>query len=137
MRIVHKVTAYLIVSMGIIHILVTPFIFDQFTMRVMWFVAQGVMGVYLGFLNILLWRSSWQDRIGVRICQISNMIGTVFVVLYSIVDRALQSFVGIIVMLFLTVSALKVSRKTRKNGQGLSNNANRANKTNERKFEVG
>jgi hypothetical protein len=110
MRTVHKAASFLVIALGTIHVLMTPVFFDQFTMRVMWFVAQGVMGIFLGLLNVVAWRAAWRDQVGARLCHLSNLIGTAFIVLYSTVDRAPQSFAAIALFAVLTSSGLVAAR---------------------------
>ena len=53
MRLLYKISAYLLVLMGIIHIAFSPVFFTQFGLEVIWFAGTGLGFVFLGNLNIL------------------------------------------------------------------------------------
>ena len=107
---VHKTATAFVILFGIVHIAMAPVFFDEFAMRVMWYVAQGLMGVVVGLLNIAAVRVGWRDRVTTRLCHLANCLCLVFGVLYSTVDRALPSYVGTLLFAVLSVSALAVDR---------------------------
>ncbi|MCH8956750.1 hypothetical protein IIA28_15735 [candidate division KSB1 bacterium] len=47
------ISAYIFILGGVIHSSLAFVFFDEFSMRVMWFVSQGLMGIFLGFLTWL------------------------------------------------------------------------------------
>ena len=59
MRTLHRTASALVVLLGVVHIALAPVFFEEFTMRVMWYVAQGLLGIVLGFLNFATARSAW------------------------------------------------------------------------------
>jgi hypothetical protein len=65
----------------------------------------------IGFLNVAAARVAWRDRITALLCHSANGLGLAFVALYSAVDRALPSYVGIVLFVFLLTSALVLDRR--------------------------
>lgn len=112
MRTVHQVSTALIILLGVVHVVLTPVWFDEFVMRVMWYVAQGLMAILVGFVNIIAVRNRWQDTITVRLCHTANLLGLTFAVVYSFVDPTLPSYAAIMIFLGLVVAGLATSRRT-------------------------
>ena len=52
MKIVHQISAYILVGLGLIHTLATPFFYSGFTEDALWFAATGLGLVFLGLLNL-------------------------------------------------------------------------------------
>ena len=108
---IHQITTALVILLGVVHVALTPVFFDEFTMRVMWYVAQGLMGIVVGFLNIAAARTDWRDPVTARLCHLANGLCLLFVGLYSVVDRALPSHIGIVLFALVTVSGLVLDRR--------------------------
>ena len=115
MKRIHQILTALVILLGVVHVAMTPVFFDEFAERVMWFVAQGLMGIVVGFLNIAAARAAWRDPVTTRLCHLANGLSLVFIGLYTVVDRALPSWVGIGLFVLLTISALVLDRQA---GQG-------------------
>lgn len=109
---VHRVSIALIILLGVVNIAVAPIWFDEFAMRVMWYVAQGLMAVCLGLVNIMAIRSRWLDRVTARLCHTANVLGLTFGVTYSLVDPTPPSYAAIVIMLGLLVGGLSSGRRT-------------------------
>jgi hypothetical protein len=54
MKILYKISAYLLVLIGIIHIAFSPVFFGQFGLDVLWFAGTGLGMVFLGNLNLII-----------------------------------------------------------------------------------
>jgi hypothetical protein len=52
MKIVHRISAYILVGLGLIHTLATPIFYSGFTENALWFAATGLGLVFLGLLNL-------------------------------------------------------------------------------------
>jgi hypothetical protein len=52
MTIVHRISAYILVGLGLIHTLATPFLYSGFTEDALWFAATGLGMIFLGLLNL-------------------------------------------------------------------------------------
>jgi len=111
MRTAHKIAAYLVIAAGVIHIALTPVFFETFTIRVMWFISMGMMGIFLGFLNVAFWRTEGRDSVVLMLSGISNLIATAFVICYIFIDRDPQNYVVLVLFLFLTTTFFLTTRK--------------------------
>ena len=109
---VHKMAIYALILLSVVHIGMTQIFFDQFTMRVMWYVAQGLMGLFVSFLNIACRRLDWDEPIIVKLTHLANILGLTFVMFYAVVDTSPPSFVAIGLFVILTGSAFILSRGT-------------------------
>ncbi len=92
--------------MGLIHISITPLIFDEFTIRVGWFIGVGIMMIFLGFLNISNWRTGVNDKLVEKICVTANSIALVYSLLTITVDKDPQSFLVLGLLVYLTFSSI-------------------------------
>jgi len=52
MKTVHRISAYIIVGLGLIHTLATPIFYSGFTEDGLWFAGTGLGLVFLGLLNL-------------------------------------------------------------------------------------
>lgn len=108
---IHTTAAALVVLFGALHIALTPVFFEEFAMRVMWYVAQGLLGIVMGFLNLATARTGWSDRTSALLCHTANGLGVLFVCLYATVDPTPPSYVAILLFLALFGSALAIDRR--------------------------
>ncbi len=99
MKASYKIFTYLVIIISLIHIGITPLIFDEFTIRVGWFIGAGLMGMFLGFLNISYWRTAGNDSLIKWLCLSANIIALVYSLLVMTVDQDLQGF--LVVALFV------------------------------------
>jgi hypothetical protein len=105
----------LIILLGVVHIVLTPVWFDEFVMRVMWYIAQGLMAILVGFVNIMAARNRWHDPVTVRLCHTANLLGLGFVVIYSFVDPAPPSYAAIAILVGVVIGALSSTRHAARN----------------------
>jgi hypothetical protein len=103
---VHGVATYALLVFGVIHVTMAPVFFEQFSMRVMWYVAQGLMGVFVAFLNFSCRRLHWREPRIAGMTHLANLLGLVFAVLYATVDPSLPSYFGIGVFALLAGAGL-------------------------------
>lgn len=64
--------------------------------------------IFLGFLNIALSRTIGRDRLVQILCYVANLITTVFGVLLVTVDSEPQVIFGLVLIVFMTVTAFMV-----------------------------
>jgi hypothetical protein len=100
MRIFYKISAYLLVLTGIVHIAFSPVFFGQFGMEVLWFAGTGLGFVFLGNLNIIVLASRKAAYYTVAVS--SNLLG---VLLTAVTVTMLSSFQAYITLI-IAISAL-------------------------------
>jgi hypothetical protein len=91
----HGLAALALVVLAVVHVGMAPVFFDQLTMRVMWYVAQGLMGVFAAFLNFACRRLEWSDPGTAALTHVANLLGLVFAIVYATVDSSPPSFLAI------------------------------------------
>ncbi len=109
MKASYKIVTYLVIIMSLIKIGITPIIFDEFTMRVGWFIGVGLMGMFLGFLNISYWRTAGNDTLIKWLCLSANIIALVYILLVITVDQDPQGFLVVALFVYLTFSSFYLS----------------------------
>ncbi len=78
MKTLYKISTFLILALGIVHISVTPLLFRSVTESAMWFISGGLMMVFLSFFNFILMKSASGERSVRTLCHIANVAGLVF-----------------------------------------------------------
>lgn len=110
MKASYKIVTYLIIIMSVIHIGFTPIIFDDLSMRTGWFIGVGLMGIFLGFLNITYLRNAGNDRSVKWLCLSANIIALLYGLLVITVDQDPQGFLMAALLAYLTFSSFYISR---------------------------
>ncbi len=103
MRLLQKITAYLLVVMGIVHIALTPIFFRQFGLDVLWFAGTGLALIFLGNINLMVLISR---RSGFYMMAItSNIMALLLVVVILSMNPSIQAYISFILVLLLTLAA--------------------------------
>jgi len=115
MKILYKITTFLILALGILHISMTPVLFHSFSSAALWFVSGGVVIVFLSFFNFILMSEAGKQRIVRILTHIVNLIGLGFgcamFVMESLRSRpGPASWVVLALLVFETVAAYVHSR---------------------------
>jgi hypothetical protein len=74
MKIVHRISAYILVGLGSIYALATPFFYSGFTEDALWFAATGLGIVFLGLLNLEVIQNP--TPAGLNLCIIANALAS-------------------------------------------------------------
>lgn len=103
MRRAHLIAAYLLITLGLVHI---GFANDgNFTERSLWFVGAGLAAIFGGFLNLAFQRAGAADS-GVRLlCHIANVLLTVFFIVGAYLVPRPQAFAALALVLLLATAA--------------------------------
>jgi hypothetical protein len=104
MRIVYKISAYLVVLLGIAYMVLTPFFFRQFGMDVLWFAGTGLGFIFLGNLNLIVMVSK---RSGFYMMAItSNIMALLLSILILSTNAAAQSYLSLAIVLVLSIASV-------------------------------
>ncbi len=120
----HRIVSYLIIALGVAHILYTTRAYQRFTLSAFWFVGSGIGIVYAGFLNLMFLRSAGHDRVGWILCLLANLGSlALFGVGWFLIGEP-QVLVGILLFAVATVATLlksrsKVNEERRETGKRL------------------
>jgi hypothetical protein len=74
MKIVHKVSAYILAGLGLIHTLATPIFYSGFTEDALWFAATGLGMFFLGLLNLEVIQNP--TPVGFTLCIVANALAS-------------------------------------------------------------
>lgn len=100
----HQISSYLIVALGIVHILYTTQAYDRFTLNAFWFIGSGLGVMFGGFLNLMFLRCSEKDRVIWLLCLLGNLISLgLFIVGWFLIGEP-QVLVGIVLFACATVA---------------------------------
>ena len=98
---------HVVLSVSLLHIALTPVFFNTIKPSTMWFVGMGLMGVFVGFLNLAAWKAGESRPLVFGLCKLANGIVTLFFVAYSFVDRDAPSYLVLSVFFLLTIFSFR------------------------------
>ena len=104
MRMVYKITAYLLVLFGIVYVALTPLFFRHFGLEVLWFAGTGLGLVFLGNMNliVLLNRRSAFYMMVIT----SNVMALLLMVVILAMSPAPQAYIGLGLTLVITITSV-------------------------------
>ncbi len=109
----YKISTYLVIALGIIHVLFTIQAYGRWTLNAMWFLGAGLAIVFAGFLNLILIRDKGHDHVVRLLCLIAD--ATCFLLfgaaLFLLTEP--QVYVGLALFAFECVGALMFGKTTR------------------------
>jgi hypothetical protein len=106
LKTIHNVCAYLIIVLGIVHLLFTFQNYDEFTLDALWFAGAGFAIVFAGFLNLITIRLGGRDALARVLCFISNLSFVILFIAAMWLMRQPQVFVGILLFAVAAVASL-------------------------------
>ncbi len=112
----YKISTFLILALGIIHVSMTPVFFKRFAPDAMWFASGGLMMILISFMNFVMLKDVSKERVVRPLCHSTNIIGlifasTMFVLGWSRTTPPLQSFFVLFLFVFETVAAFVIGSR--------------------------
>ena len=119
MKTLYKVSTFLILALGVLHISMTPMIHRSLTPNALWFVGGGLMIIFLSFFNFIFMSDAGQQRIVRMLTHTANLLGLVFgcAMLFIESRRARPgpaAWVVLALLVFETVAAFIVANRSKK-----------------------
>ena len=74
LRTIHRISTYLIIALGVAHLLFTFHDYDAFTLRALWFAGAGFAIMFAGFLNLIALRLAAHDALVRTLSVVANLI---------------------------------------------------------------
>ena len=116
MKTLYKVSTFLILALGVLHISMTPVLFHSLTSGALWFVSGGMVIIFLSFFNLILMSDAGKQRLVRMLTHTANLIGLVFAGAMLIIEsrRARpgpSSWVVLALLVFETVAAFRSSSR--------------------------
>jgi hypothetical protein len=112
LKTLHTLCTYLIIALGVLHLLFTFHDYDAFTLRALWFAGAGFAIIFAGFLNLALLRLTAGDALLRALCFSANLICASLFIAALWLMRQPQVFVGILLFAFAAVASLANKRST-------------------------
>jgi len=112
MKLLYRVSTFLILALGLLHISMTPLIFRGLTANALWFASGGILIIFLSFFNFILMADTGGQRVVRMLTHTANLLGLVFGCVMLIIEsrRArpgpLAWFV-LVLLVFETVAAFR------------------------------
>jgi hypothetical protein len=96
MKIVHRISAYILVGLGLIHTLATPIFYSGFTEDALWFAASGLGLIFLGLLNLEVIQNPTPS--GFSLCIIADALaGLLFGIMLPLIGlNAPQAYLAVV-----------------------------------------
>jgi len=103
----HRVCAWLLVALGLVHIAFTPFAYRAFTQNALWFAGAGAALILCGFLNVAWLRNVGKDRVLWLFCLLANLMVCALFAATLFLMREPQVFVGLALSAFALVATAR------------------------------
>lgn len=75
MKTLYKVSTFLILALGVLHITLTPLLFHSLTPGALWFVSGGLVIIFLSFFNFILMSDGGKHRVVQMLTHTANLTG--------------------------------------------------------------
>jgi len=103
MKLLYKISAYLLVLLGIVHIGFSPLFFGQFGMDVLWFAGTGLGFVFLGNLNIIVITSKKAAFYIVAVT--SNILGVLLAAVTASMLASTQAYIALAITILALIGS--------------------------------
>jgi hypothetical protein len=115
MKILYKVSTFLILALGVLHLSMTPVFFKSLTTGALWFASGGLVIVFVSFFNFILMGDAGRQRLVRMLCYAANLISLVFACAMLTIEwrRARpgpSSWFVLALLVFETIAAFRYSR---------------------------
>jgi hypothetical protein len=92
MKLVHQISSWVILLLGVGHMTATPAFYPGFTAEALWFAGTGLALVFLGLLNLTATQTP--GKTGMILCLLANALASVYGVLIPMLVPEPQAFVA-------------------------------------------
>lgn len=99
-KMVHKVSAYVLLALGLLHTLLTPLFYPRFSDDALWFAGTGLGLVFLALLNLAVLLTP--TRTGLNLCLMANLTGLLYGVFIVVVLPEPQAYIALAAFLAVT-----------------------------------
>ena len=106
LKTIHTVCTYLIIALGVLHLLFAFHDYDEFTLGALWFASAGFAIIFAGFLNLILLRHAGRDGLIRALCIIANLICASLFGAALMLMRQPQVFVGLLLFALAAIAVL-------------------------------
>lgn len=110
LKTLYKISTFLIIALGITHVLFTIPAYGRWTLNAMWFAGSGLALIFAGFLNLALQRAGGNDSVVRLLCLFTNLLVTVLFVAALLLLTEPQVYLGLALFIVETICVLMLER---------------------------
>ncbi|MFO7828676.1 MAG: hypothetical protein R6V23_08655 [Bacteroidales bacterium] len=103
---IYKISSLLLVIMGAVHSSFTPFFYNSINIDALWFFGTGLSYIFMGLYNLASIKVKIKSIFNITIAL--NFIGTVFTIAITYILREPQSFIAMILVIFVFLNSVFV-----------------------------
>ena len=112
MKSLYKISTFLILALGVLHISLTPVFFRSLTPGALWFVSGGMVIIFLSFFNFILMSDAGKQRVVRILTHTANLFGLAFACAMLIIESrrarpAPSTWVVLALLVFEIVAAFR------------------------------
>lgn len=96
------------ILLGVIHSSFTPVFYKTFNVDALWFFGSGLSYIFMGLYNLASIKVNIRSITSMAI--ILNFIGTIFTIAITYILREPQTFVALVLVIFIFLSSLFLRR---------------------------
>lgn len=104
MILVHKLSTYTLLALGLIHTLLTSLFYPAFNTDALWFAGTGLGLIFLGLLNLVMVRAP--TLASINLCLMGNLVGLVYSISIVIEMPEPRAWAGLIAFMAITFSSI-------------------------------
>lgn len=101
---IHQISSYLLVALGVVHLLYTTQVYERLNLDAFWFIGSGVGIILAGLMNLMFLRMAGRDRVVWALCLLGNLISIGLSLLAIWLIREPQVFLGTLLFILATVA---------------------------------
>lgn len=106
MRLLHITFSWILIVIGIVHIIFGFSTFSSFSLSLLWFEGSGLAMIFIGLINFLF-RLNPDTALAYKLCQTGNLLLLIFIIAINTVNLMIPGVLGFITLLVLSVATHK------------------------------
>lgn len=100
----YKIASFLLVILGAVHALLTPFFYQTINADSLWFLGTGLAYIFMGLYNLASIKVKIISIFNIAI--LLNFIATIFTIAITYLLREPQSFVAMVLVIFVFLNSI-------------------------------
>ncbi len=106
MRLLHIAFSWVLIMIGVIHIIFGFSTFSGFSISLLWFLGSGLAMIFISLINFLF-RINPHNTLAFRLCETGNLLMLIFIIAINIVNLMLPGVLGLISVSVLCLATHK------------------------------
>ncbi|MFP4025731.1 MAG: hypothetical protein ACLFVR_14505 [Thiohalospira sp.] len=102
----YKITSFLLIILGTVHALFTPFFYKIINIDALWFLGTGLLYIFMGLYNLASLKVKIDSIFNIAI--LLNFIASIFTIAITYILREPQSFIAMVLVIFVFLNSLLI-----------------------------